>query len=267
MKKLDMPLTKVNEVYDGPEGKLWELIMGEQIHAGGFQSSMDLARRADIAPGMKVLDLCSALGAGVRFLVRNFDVEGFGLDGTRTMHEEALRRAKEDGLDGKTEFKFGDVTDIPWPDGTFDAVWGEDAWCYVIDKAQLVREARRVLKPGGIIAFTDWIEGAKGLSDEEAERINRFMKFPYMESLEGYRDLLGRTGFDVQEASDHTEGFANLIDLYMRMLGEQLTGDALRIIGHDMEMFQAMAGEMKFLSDCAHAGKFGRGRFIAKRTP
>ena len=43
MKRLDIPLTKVNEVYDGPEGVLWELIMGEQIHVGGFKSSMELA--------------------------------------------------------------------------------------------------------------------------------------------------------------------------------------------------------------------------------
>ena len=45
----DIDLTNVQAVYDGPEGKLWELIMGEQIHIGGFASSMDLADRAPIA--------------------------------------------------------------------------------------------------------------------------------------------------------------------------------------------------------------------------
>ena len=39
-------LENVQAVYSGPEGDLWELIMGEQIHIGGFQSSMDLATRA-----------------------------------------------------------------------------------------------------------------------------------------------------------------------------------------------------------------------------
>ena len=41
-------LENVQAVYDGPEGDLWELVMGEQIHIGGFQSSMDLAKRAGI---------------------------------------------------------------------------------------------------------------------------------------------------------------------------------------------------------------------------
>jgi len=38
-------LADVQATYSGPEGVLWELIMGEQIHIGGFQSSMDLSAR------------------------------------------------------------------------------------------------------------------------------------------------------------------------------------------------------------------------------
>ena len=46
-------LSEVKEVYNGPEGALWELIMGEQIHIGGGTSSMDLAGEAGIAPWFK----------------------------------------------------------------------------------------------------------------------------------------------------------------------------------------------------------------------
>src|ERR1039458_2762087 len=46
-------LENVQAVYGGPEGDLWELVMGEQIHIGGFQSSMDLAKRAGIGPSMQ----------------------------------------------------------------------------------------------------------------------------------------------------------------------------------------------------------------------
>ena len=44
-------LADVQAVYDGAEGDLWELVMGEQIHIGGLSSSMDLADRAGIAEG------------------------------------------------------------------------------------------------------------------------------------------------------------------------------------------------------------------------
>ena len=36
MKKLDIGLADVQNVYSGPEGTLWKLVMGEQIHIGGF---------------------------------------------------------------------------------------------------------------------------------------------------------------------------------------------------------------------------------------
>lgn len=258
MHKSGMKLADVQNVYSGAEGRLWELVMGEQIHAGGFQSSMELARRAGIQPGMKGVDFCSALGAGCRFLVSNFQAVMCGVDATPRMVEEARKRAPVEtwGI----EFKLADVLAIPYADRTFDFVWGEDAWCYVADKPGLIAEAARVLKPGGIVAFTDWIEGPAGLTEEEALRFNTFMKFPDLGSLHGYRTLLEKNGFEVREAA-HIE-FAKYVDLYLSMLGEQLTFDALRILGNDMALFQAMAGEMADMQAKTHAGKIARGRFI-----
>jgi ubiquinone/menaquinone biosynthesis C-methylase UbiE len=239
--------------------------MGEQIHVGGFKSSKILAEKAGIKAGMYGIDLCSALGAGCRFLVNNFGAKMVGLDATDTMLKKARQRAKTKGFRGKVEFKKGDVTAIPFNNNTFDFVWGEDAWCYVVDKAKLISEAARVLKPGGILAFTDWIEGPKGLAEEEAERINRFMKFPYMESQKGYEKLIKDNGLQLIESVDLTEEFASYVDFYLKMLADQLTFDALRLIGNNMELFQAMGGEMVFMGQKAHEGKMGRGRFIARK--
>ena len=61
---------EVRDVYSGPEGDLWELIMGRQIHIGGFASSMDLAERARVPAGGRGADLCCCNGAGMRFLLR-----------------------------------------------------------------------------------------------------------------------------------------------------------------------------------------------------
>jgi SAM-dependent methyltransferase len=219
---------------------------------------MELATRAGIKPGWKGVDLCSALGAGCRFLVGNFKAIMSGVDGTPRMVEEARRRAPlaEWGI----EFKLGDVLDIPYPAGTFDFVWSEDAWCYVTDKDKLVAEAARVLKPGGTVAFTDWVEGATGLTEAEALRFNTFMKFPDMQSIPGYKALLEKQGFEVREAAPIE--FAKYVDLYLAMLTEQLTFDALRIVGNDMAVFQGLGAEMVDMQQKVHAGKITRGRFI-----
>lgn len=265
MKKLDIGLNEVREVYSGPEGVLWELIMGEQIHVGGFKSSMVLAQNAGIQPGWHGIDLCSALGAGCRFLVKNFGVTMAGQDGTPKMLKLAKERAAEEGLADKIVFIEGDLSQaILTGDRVFDFAWGEDTWCYLNDKEKLISEIARVLKPGGTVAFTDWIEGPAGLSDQEAERINSFMKFPYMENLKGYEALLDKYGFEIVESTDLTEEFAEYVGFYLKMLTDQFSYDALKIIGDDMELFQAMGGEMNFMGEKAAEGKMGRGRFIAR---
>lgn len=258
-------LKDVQAVYGGPEGRLWELIMGEQIHIGGFVSSMDLAEQAGIGGNVKGVDLCCCNGAGMRFLVRFRNVAGMqGVDATEAVVEQGRQRCKQAGLCDKIQFTLGDVCRSGLKGGSADFVWGEDAWCYVVDKPGLIAEAARIVKPGGTIAFTDWVEGDKGLSQAEAERYLRFMKFPNVQMIGGYRDLLQANGCDVLVAKD-TGRFAPYVDLYLNMLGMQLTYDALQIIGFDQNLMQTLAGEMAFMQQLAHAGKIAQGLFVARK--
>ena len=266
MKTMDnIGLKEVQAVYSGPEGQLWELIMGEQIHIGGFASSMDLAERAGIVPDMKGVDLCCCNGAGMRFLVRFRDVaQMHGVDATEKVVEQGRRLCEQEGLSDKIKFTLADVCDSGLEDASACFVWGEDAWCYVVDKEKLISEAARIVKPGGIIAFTDWIEGKAGLSDAEAERFLTFMKFPNVQNLEGYSDLLEANDCEVITA-EVTGRFGPYVDLYLNMLNMQLTYDALKIIGFDMELMQSMGAEMAFMQELAHAGKIAQGLFVARK--
>jgi len=258
-------LGHVNQVYDGQEGDLWELTMGQQIHIGGFKSSMDLAERAGVGAGLNGVDLCCCNGAGMRMLVRFRDVASMvGVDATETVVERGRQRCVEEGLADRGRLVLADVCESGLPEASADFVWGEDAWCYVVDKPKLIAEAARLTKPGGTIAFTDWIEGPAGLSDSEAERFLRFMKFPNVQDLDGYTQLLSGNGCEVVAAED-TGRFAPYIDLYINMLDMQLTYDALRIIGFDVQLMQTLAGEFAFMQELAHAGKIAQGCFIARR--
>lgn len=258
----EVGLADVQAVYDGAEGDLWELVMGEQIHIGGLSSSMDLADRAGIAQGSQGVDLCCCNGAGMRFLVRFRDVARMtGVDATERIVERGRQRTAQEGLSDSIEFVLGDATASGLPDSEFDFVWGEDAWCYVEDKARLIGEAARIIRPGGTVAFTDWVAGPEPMSDEEAQRYLRFMKFPNVLSIGDYESLLEERGFGVQEAQD-TGRFPPYVDLYLDMLNKQLTYDALKIIGFDMELMQSLGGEMVFIQQLAHANKICQARFV-----
>lgn len=258
-------LRDVQTVYGGAEGRLWELVMGQQIHIGGFASSMALAEKAGIGPGMSGVDLCCCSGAGMRFLVRFRNVAKMqGVDATEAVVELGRSRCQAEGSADRITFTLGDACKTGLSSGAADFVWGEDAWCYVADKKRLVAEAARLVKPGGTIAFTDWVEGRTPFVDGEADRYMKFMKFPNVLSQDDYVSLLAANGCEVLTAED-TGQFAPHVDLYLNMLNMQLTYDALRIIGFDMALMGSLGGEMNFMRDLAHAGKIAQGRFIAKK--
>jgi ubiquinone/menaquinone biosynthesis C-methylase UbiE len=260
-------LRDVQAVYSGPEGELWELVMGQQVHIGGLHSSMELAEKAGIGAGMSGVDLCCCNGAGMRFLVRFRKVERMlGVDATPTVVDRGRRRCEAEGLADRIEFVLGDACATGLPSNSADFVWGEDAWCYVVDKPELIAEAARLVKPGGLVAFTDWIEGPAALSTAESDRWLKFMKFPSILNLREYFELLSQQGCEVHVAED-TGRFAPCVDLYLNMLNLQLTYDALRIIGFDSDLMEALAAELSFTRELAQAGKIIQGQFIARKEP
>ena len=259
-------LKNVQDVYSGAEGDLWELVMGEQIHIGGFKSSMALAEKAGIKAGMQGIDLCCCNGAGMRFLCRFRGITSMtGVDATEKVIQRGEERTRKERLSQQITFVKADVCKTGLTGGKADFVWGEDAWCYVEDKASLIREASRLVKSGGVIAFTDWVEGPEPLSDAEADRYLKFMKFPNVLRLQEYEDLLKANGCTI-EVAENTGQFAPHVDLYLQMLDMQLTYDALKIIGFDTNLMQALAGEMVFLQGLAHSGKISQARLVARKS-
>ena len=103
-----------------------------------------------------------------------------------------------------------------------------------------------------------------GLTDAEAERFLNFMKFPNVQNLEDDTDLLKANGCEIVTAED-TGRFGPYVDLYLNMLNMQLTYDALKIIGFNSELMQAMGAEMAFMQELAHAGKIAQGLFVARK--
>jgi len=261
-RRLDVGIENVNEVYDGPGGILWEMLMGEQIHVGGASETDVLAQKAGINADSHVLDVCSALGGPARHLARKYGCRVTGLDATRRMVEEAIRRTEEAGLSDKVEFKLGNALDMPFRANTFDVVWGQDAWCYVTDKERLIQECIRVVKPGGVVAFTDWLETGP-MTDEEWLALHEFMVFPYMETLDGYAALAKAAGLEVIEKEDLSPDFAEHVPVYLGLVQSQYRQDIIN--GYGQEMYDQVVRGLTLWRDASAAGKVGRGRFIARK--
>jgi ubiquinone/menaquinone biosynthesis C-methylase UbiE len=253
---------EVKEVYDGPGGLLWEAVMSEQIHSGGPEATDALANALSLTKGMKVLDLCSALGAPARHIVKKYGVTVDGVDMTKTMLEKANERVKEAKLEDMIKFYEGNVMDLQFEDNTYDIVWGQEAWCYVTDKKKLLEEAYRVLKPGGKMGFTDWIITGE-ITNEELDPLYDTMAFPYMECFQGYQKLIKEVGFTLLDAKDQTDEFAKCFDEYYVTVHEKLKPTIMENFGQ--ELFDFASNLVTIWRKAAKEHKVGRGFFIAQK--
>ncbi len=160
---------------------------------------------AELEPGQTVLDLGSGAGLDVLLSARRVSPGGhaYGVDMTDEMLELANRNRDKAGVANATFLK-GTIEDVPLPDSSVDVVISNCVINLAEDKRAVVREAFRVLKPGGLFAVADMVE-VEPLAPELKKQVDSWAGcISGTIPVEEYRATIISAGFPAPEFEVHS---------------------------------------------------------------
>jgi len=129
------------------------------------------------------------LGGPSRYLARRYGCRVRGLDLSPACVQGATILTEAENLTERVRFIQGDAWDMPFADSQFDVVWGQDSWPH---REGLFEECARVLRPEGIIAFTNSVRGAiRTVINDDEEEVS-YEAF----TADEYREMLLEAGFE-----------------------------------------------------------------------
>ena len=136
------------------------LTPAEEFHTFGRAATIDLAAAASIGESDRVIDVGSGLGGPARYLARERHCHVVGMDLTQELCDVATDLTRRVGLSDRVEIHQGNALGLPVADESFDVAWTQHVSMNIDDKAGFYAEMRRVLRPGGRLAFFDLLAGA-----------------------------------------------------------------------------------------------------------
>jgi SAM-dependent methyltransferase len=228
---------------DPVSGNLYDSAEAAGLPEGAVLASLGCGNPtalAELRAGETVLDLGSGGGIDVLLSAQRVGPTGkaYGLDMTDEMLALARSNQRQAGV-SNVEFLKGEIEHVPLPDASVDVIISNCVINLSADKAQVIREAFRVLKPGGRFAVSDVV--CRGAVPEEVRRSMELWVGCIAGALEEqeYRRLLAAAGFtaiDVEptriyqfeDARAFLSGAGLDADVVARAVGGRIMGAFIR---------------------------------------
>lgn len=232
------------------------LFLGDSYHPGGIDLTRRLAQLLTLEPGQRVLDIASGIGTTAVLLAAEHDVDVLGVDLGAAQVTKAAARAHAAGVADRVEFHVGDAEQLPLPNGEFDVVVSECAFCTFPDKPTAAAEAARVLRPGGRLGLTDvWLRPER-LDPEVAGLAGRIACIADARPIADTAALLETAGFCVQDIERHDDALAVTVDLVQARLRALRLLDLPLLRTFDLRRAVRIAGRVADVVDRGDAGYF-----------
>ena len=216
----------------------WDLDNSLSIHYGYWDEKVKsfpgsllrmnevMMEAAGIRQGDKVLDAGCGVGGSSIYIAEKIGAKLTGITLSSRQAEQARANAKNKGVEGLVNFEMMDYANTSFDDNSFDVVWGCESICYAENKQDYIREASRLLKPGGRLVVADgfvpdfrnndhpfirqWLNGWQVNYLETPERFEGFMKGAGFRNIQ-YKNISAET----RRSSVRLNRFYYLANLYL----------------------------------------------------
>jgi len=131
----------------------------DEFHALGRAATVALAEEAEVVRDSNVLDIGAGIGGPARVLASRYGAHLTALDATGRFCRANAALCAATGLAERVEVVQGDALSLPFAEASFDTVWSQALLQNIADKSRLLREAWRVLRPGGRLALFELVAG------------------------------------------------------------------------------------------------------------
>ncbi len=166
-----------------------------------------MAHRAGIRGGERVLDAGCGVGGAAVWLAREHGCEVVGISLVKRQVELATRYARRAGVAASVDFQQRSYLDTGYPPCSFDVIWAIESSCYASDKADFLREAMRLLRPGGRLVVADFFRSQVSMPVRDRALMERWeasWAIPAYAVFDVFAQQVRDGGFDDVRLTDET---------------------------------------------------------------
>lgn len=186
---------------------------GEDIGQNSWLTAAEwrhFAERAGVKANSEVLEVGSGSGGPAVWLAQELGCLVTGVDLNDHGVRNATELARERGLEVRTRFQVVDASGaLPFEDERFDAILSNDAMCHIANRAGVLRDWYRLLRPGGRMLFTDALVITGVVSHEEIA-IRSSIGFYLYVSPGANERLIREAGLELLDVEDVTANAAEI---------------------------------------------------------
>lgn len=133
----------------------WDEAKPYDQHQALLNKNRVLYEKAGIQASDKVLDAGCGIGGSTIWMAKQYGNQVTGITISAKQADYARQHARRHGVAERVNFEVADFCQMPFAAESFDAVWALESSCHALNKANFLREAWRVLKPGGRLVVCD----------------------------------------------------------------------------------------------------------------